>query len=88
MEYPTFEAFCRQKWQCGRNDFDRLISAAHVHNFLVTACHQNKPEHEAQIRPLLGLSPRAVQVAWELAVTLADGRKVSSTHVKQAIMVT
>jgi hypothetical protein len=85
MEYLTFEAYCRQKWQYGRNYVNRLISAAQVFNFLVTACHQIKPEHEAQVRPLMGLSPAEAQAAWELAVTHAGGRKVSSTHVKQAI---
>ena len=55
-EYHTFEAYCRAKWEYGRNYVNRLISAAQVFTHLVTNSHQ-KPERETQVRPLVGLTP-------------------------------
>jgi len=66
-EYPTFEVYCRQKWQYGRNYVNRLISAAQVFRHLVTNSHQIRPEHETQVRPLVGLTPEQAQGAWDHA---------------------
>jgi hypothetical protein len=41
VEFNTFEAYCRVKWQDGRNYVNRLISAAQVFTHLVTISHQN-----------------------------------------------
>jgi hypothetical protein len=46
VEFDTFEAYCRVKWQDGRHCVNRLISAAQVFTHLVTIGHQTKPEHE------------------------------------------
>jgi hypothetical protein len=72
-EYKSFDTYCRQKWQYGRDYVDRLISAAQVFTQLLTN-GQQKPEHERQIRPLVGLAPDQVQLAWVNAVNKAGGR--------------
>jgi hypothetical protein len=56
QQYDTFEAYCRQKWQYGRVNVHRLISAAQVFTYLLPN-RQQKPEHETQVRPLVGLTP-------------------------------
>ena len=83
-EYNTFEAYCRAKWEYGRNYVDRLISAAQVFTHLMTNSHQ-KPERETQVRPLVGLSPADAQQAWERAVAVAGGRNVTERLVKQIV---
>ena len=62
MEFDTFEAYCREKWQYGRHYVNRLILAARVFTHLVTISHQRKPEHETQVRPLVGLTSAQAQL--------------------------
>jgi hypothetical protein len=50
VNYDNFEAYCKAKWESGRNYVDRLISAAQVFTHLMTISHQI-PDHETQIRP-------------------------------------
>jgi hypothetical protein len=83
-DFHTFEDYCRVKWEYGRNYVNHLISAAQVFTFLVTAGHQ-KPEHEKQVRPLTGLTPEQAQLAWERAVEIAHGRKITERMVKAAV---
>ncbi|MHC1765262.1 MAG: hypothetical protein AB9869_13340 [Verrucomicrobiia bacterium] len=65
-EYDSFEAYCRDKWQYGRDYVDRLISAAQVFSHLLTNC-QHQPEHESQVRPLVGLTPEQVKEEYSFA---------------------
>ena len=46
-EFDTFETYCRDKWQYGRDYVDRLIAAAQVFTDLLTNCQEIKPEHES-----------------------------------------
>ena len=55
----------RIKWQYGRSYVSRLISAAEVYRPLLTNCQQRKPEHESQIRPLVGLTADQARQVWE-----------------------
>ena len=52
---------------------------------LVTNCHQTKPDHESQLRPLIGLTLEQAQLAWENAVLKAGGRKLTARLVKAAV---
>ncbi len=74
VDFPSFESYCSAKWQYGRHYVNRLISAAQVSTHLVTICHQCKPGHESQVRPLIGLAPEQAQAAWEHAVGKAGPR--------------
>src|ERR1043166_3018230 len=85
MEFDTFEAYCREKWQYGRHYVNRLILAAQVFTHLVTISHQRRPEHETQVRPLIGLTPPQAQLAWEHAVEKAAGKKITQRLVKAAV---
>jgi hypothetical protein len=83
-DFDSFETYCRTQWQYGRNYVDRLISAAQVFTHLMTNSHQ-KPDHETQLRPLIGLTPAEAQVAWQCAVEMAGGRKITARLVKRAV---
>jgi len=84
-EFHSFEAYCKVKWQYGRNYIDRLICAAQVFTCLMTNCHENKPEHESQVRPLIGLTPEEATRAWAHAVEKAGARRITAAIVKSAI---
>ena len=43
------------------------------------------PEHEAQLQPLLGLTPSEVQQAWQSAAEKARERKITAQMVKNAV---
>jgi hypothetical protein len=52
---------------------------------LCTKSALRKPEHETQLRPLLGLPPEQALAAWTRAVAIAGGRKVRVRLVKAAV---
>jgi hypothetical protein len=61
----------RPKGEHGRRCVDRLISGSQLLTFLRANCSQLKPEREAELRPLIGLSPEQAKIAWERAVNVA-----------------
>jgi len=84
VDFKRLQDYCQSKWQYGRDYVDRVISAALVTTRLLTACQQ-KPQHEAQVRPLVGLTPEQAQQAWEHAIEAAGGRKITSRLVRNAL---
>jgi hypothetical protein len=60
-----------------------------VHFFLAeiwySIGHQTKPEHERQVRPLVGLTAEQAQKAWDRAIEKAGGRKITARLVKAAV---
>jgi hypothetical protein len=62
-----------------------LISVAQVFTHLRASGSQKKPEHERQVRPLVGLTGEQVVAAWELAVQKAGNRKITAPMVKKAV---
>jgi hypothetical protein len=55
-----------------------------VYTYLLTNI-QERPQHETQVRPLVGLTPEHVQLAWNSAVAKAGGRKITARLVKKAV---
>jgi hypothetical protein len=84
-EFESFPAYCRAKWQYGRRYVNRLISAAQAFTHLGTISSPQKPEHETQVRPLVGLTPDQAQRAWEHAAQKAGSRKIAARLVKIAV---
>jgi hypothetical protein len=83
-DYYTFEASRGHKWDYGRRCVDQLISAAQVVTHL-RANSSHGPEHETQVRPLVGLAPEAAQQAWTRALELAADRPISARLVQAAV---
>jgi hypothetical protein len=50
-----------------------------------TISSQQKPEHETQVRPLVGLTPDQAQRAWQHAAQTAGARKITERMVKSAV---
>ena len=51
---------------------------------LVTNSHQ-KPDHESQLRPLIGLTAGQAKGAWNLAVEKAGGKRITARLVQRAV---
>jgi hypothetical protein len=83
-DYPSFEAYCRDKWQYSKRHANQMIAAAQVVKCLGTTSSQ-QPEHETQVRHLVGLSPQNAQAAWIRAAEKAGRRKITARMVKAAI---
>ena len=85
IEFPTFEAYCREKWEYSRRRADYLITAAQLFRHLRTNCSQIQPGHESQLRALIGLSHEQAQQAWQRAVEMAGQRRMTARLVKKAM---
>ena len=62
-----------------------MISAAQLFTYLSANCLQRKPDHESQLRPLVGLAPEQAKSAWEHAVQKAGNRRITARMVKSAM---
>lgn len=85
--YGTFEDYCQERWNKGRQWGYQIIEAARVLDTFVSHGVHSLPENERQIRPLTGLEPAQQIEAWERAQELAEdeGRKMpTGRHVAQA----
>src|SRR4051812_37485441 len=49
----------------GAIEINWLVSAAELFTNLGTNCSQIKPHHETQLRPMIGLTPKQAQLAWD-----------------------
>ncbi|WP_062147238.1 hypothetical protein [Beggiatoa leptomitoformis] len=65
--YKSFDAYCVEEWEMHRQHAHRLINASAVVKNLYPVGNK-LPENEAQIRPLVGLSPEKQREVWQ-AVT-------------------
>ena len=81
-EFEGFEAYCQAKWQYGRRYVNQIISAAQLFTHLGANCSL-KPQHESQLRPLLGLTVEQGQQAWDHAVKNAGGRRITARREKR-----
>lgn len=61
-DYPTFEDYCRGRWQFQRNYANKLIASAGVVKNLGTTVPA--PESERHLRPLTELPPEKQSEAW------------------------
>ena len=84
-EYESFPAYYRAKWQLEHSYVYYLIPAAQLYSELATTPGVPKPEHESQLRPLLGVPKESAAGAWKYAAELSGGRKITGRLVKRAI---
>lgn len=83
-EHATFEDYCRERWQMGRNYVNKLISATEAVANLGTVV-PILPSSERQARPLTSLEPQQQREAWQRAVDTAPNGKVTAAHVKEVV---
>jgi hypothetical protein len=84
-EYTSFEVYCRERWGLGHTQVWRCISAAEVHNNLALVPDLPLPEFEAQVRPLISLTPEDAQEAWLKALSWNRQGYVSPRLVERAV---
>lgn len=78
LEYPTFEAYCADRWQIKHSQAHRLMAAAEVVAELETSpMGEVLPASERQVRPLTSLPVEEQVDAWAEAVeeAQAEGRE-------------
>jgi len=85
--YGTFDNYCRERWQRGRQWGYQLIEAARTLRNLIESenvrnCVQTLPQTESQVRPLTRLEPDLQPIAWQQAVDTAPNGKVTAAHVE------
>lgn len=83
-EYPTFEMYCKERWEFRRAHAYRLIDSAQA---VENVSHgRQKPTSERQARPLTKLStPELQQEAWKKAIETAPEGKVTAYHVSRIV---
>lgn len=92
--YKTFEEYCMTRWEMSRRSAYQLIDAAVIYkniseniiddgskNVAITQKIKILPANERQIRPLVALSPKQQQEAWNQVVSTAPNGKVTAVHV-------
>lgn len=85
--HPTFEAYCRERWQLGRSHANRLIDASAVVGYLSPVGDKMPlPTCEAQVRPLVGLPMEAAKDVWAKSVEEASNGKITAAKVRKNVM--
>lgn len=89
-EFPTFEAYCRARWEYGKSHSYRLVDCG---NFVVDLEREAKesqspsgdwlPRNEGQIRPLLALPKQHRVACWKEIVAETEPAKVTSIMVSR-----
>jgi len=85
-EHETFEDYCRDRWDIGRDYADRLITSSAVMDNIDADNCQQKPMTESQTRPLTRLSAPLQIEAWEKAVETAPEGKITAKHVNNVVL--
>jgi len=82
--HSTFEDYCKDKWDMGRNYTNKLIASASVIESLGTIV-PIQPTNEAQARPLTKLLPEQQQQAWQQVIDTAPEGKITAHHVSMVV---
>lgn len=85
--FPTFEAYCSQKWEIHRRHAYRLIDAVSVCQRLTPLGASRLPANERQVRPLVGLPPKTLGKVWKRVIEEADGgHEITGSLVKKIVI--
>jgi len=86
--HDTFEDYCRDRWDMGRNYMNKLIASASVVDSLGTMV-PILPTNERQARPLTKLeTPEQQREVWEMVIETAPDGKVTARHVAGVVALT
>ncbi len=86
--HPTFEDYCRDRFNYTRRRPYQLIEAAIVYDNLIDKCAKFLhilPTKESQAQPLSQLDPQEQPLAWEIAVEEAGGKVPTGRIVKDVV---
>jgi hypothetical protein len=86
LGYETFEDYCKDRWDMGRDYSYKLIGSAQVVENLENVDHGiQKPVSEPQTRPLTKLSPPLQVEAWKQSIKTAPDGKITAAHVSKTV---
>lgn len=87
VAYPTFEAYCQERWDMVASRARQLIGAAEVQQNIAegSVTMVTLPENERQVRPLARLTPDQQRQAWEQAVATAPNGRITAAHVTNVV---
>jgi len=86
QQYPTFEAYCKERWGLIQSRVYQMMDAAQVVGLLAeSSTIVELPKNEAQTRPLASLPPEMQEEAWERAVETAPVGKVTAAIVQESV---
>jgi len=81
--FDTFEAYTKDRWDMGRAQAYRLINAYKVISYL-SPIGDNLPANEAQVRPLVKLTPTEQRTIWKSF--LNTGKEKTAYNIRKFIM--
>lgn len=81
QQFPTFEAYCRERWGLSRFYAHRIIDAAEVANNLLPI--GNIPQTESQARPLTRLEPEVQKEVWRDVVKTTPAEQITAKVVEE-----
>jgi hypothetical protein len=79
--HPTFETYCRERWDFTRQHVNRLIAAVGVVGNLEPM--GSKPNSERQVRPISDLPPSQQRKVWDEAVAQSNGHAPTARKVRE-----
>lgn len=83
--FPTFEDYCRQRWNFGRNYANKVIAAAEMTKALGTAVPTPVAERVVRALAPLKAAPETMKAAYAEAVTEAGGAVPTADAVKAIV---
>ncbi len=82
QQFPTFEAYCRERWGFERRQAYRLIDAAAAVNN-VSNWTQTVPQTESQARPLTRLEPEVQREVWKEVIAETTHEEITARVVEE-----
>jgi len=86
--HPTFEVYCRDRWNISRPQAYRLIESAKTADETMAdpvPLKMKRPLRETHLRPLSKLPKEERQAAWDEAVETAPDGKITEKHVEEVV---
>ena len=81
QQFPTFEAYCRERWGIGLRYSNRLLAAAEVVHTLGPI--GPIPQTETQARPLTRLEPEVQQEVWQAVIAETPHEQITAKVVEE-----
>lgn len=82
QQFPTFEAYCRERWGLKRQRAYELMDAAAVVN-TVSEISDTVPEKESHTAPLTHLEPEVQREVWQEVVTSTPADQITARVVEE-----
>ncbi len=82
QQFPTFEAYCRERWGLKRQRAYELMDAAAVVN-TVSEISDTVPEKESHTAPLTHLEPEVQREVWQAVVATTPPAQITARVVEE-----